>query len=147
MLPSLKQTGNQCDCFVIAVGIEGCDITNALTTTLIHWSYPSTLQINGLVRGRCNSSVLAMELRLSCTYPLTYSSFQHISQLMVTQFNDAYMHLWATWCLDIAYKLQWNLNQNIKYFFQENKSHDIIWKMTSILSQSHIKDIYLKHFL
>ena len=41
--------------------------------------------INGLVQGRCNSSALAMELHLSCTY---LSTFTYNVKLERINFSD-----------------------------------------------------------
>ena len=42
---------------------------------MLPFCWHRSLQINGLVQERCNSSALAIELRLSCTNPLTLCMF------------------------------------------------------------------------
>ena len=60
-----------------------------MDATMQWWKALSAFNINGLVQERCNSSVLAMELHLSCTIPST-----------------SYMPSVLMWCLLHGYQTQ-----------------------------------------
>ena len=69
---------------------------------------------NGSVEERCNSSALAMQLRLSCTNPLVYDSVHSLSQGVPSPLE----HIWHRRCLKppfvchVYIKLDKNRSQN-----------------------------------
>ena len=83
--------------------------------------------INVLVQERWNSSVLAMELCLSCTNP----SIQPICFVTIW----APSHYLKLWCLIVNWntrnKLHWNLNQNTTISIRKNVFGIMACKMTN----------------
>ena len=63
--------------------------------------------IDGLVQERCNSSALAMELRLSCTNPSIYNVMQSV-MLCEIKWHDFFNQL---------YKVLWQ-----KYLYQDSEN-------------------------
>ena len=93
----------------------------------IIWTGSLLVHIDGLVQERCNSSALAMELRLSCTNPLI-SWLVACSASIQDPNQCSFIVNWTQWK-----ELPWNINKNMKIFFLKNAFEREVYRMLAIL--------------
>ena len=76
--------------------------------------YSITIHIDGFVQERCNSSALAMELRLSCTNPSIWSHTDIIS--LKTHWNDVYIFRRSSPAFHwLSRRTSWPLNNVLRF--------------------------------
>ena len=84
--------------------------------------------IDGLMQEICNSSALALELRLSCINP----------SIWIANYNVAIIGTLCSW-LKLFYKFSWNKNDVLFSDYYLHKQHRLCFHLCSFVCQQHYR--------